>query len=57
MRSIERAVQLPSKDIDCDAISATAEHGMLCICVPKMKPADQPAPLMIPVRTTCALKK
>ena len=57
MRSIERAVQLPSKDIDCDAISATAEHGMLCICVPKMKPADQPAPRTIPVRTTCALKK
>ena len=57
MRSMKRAVQLSSKDINCDAISATTEHGMLCICVFKIKPADQPAPRMIPVRTTCALKQ
>lgn len=56
MRSIEREVQLPNTNIDSDAISATAENGMLCIVVPKLKPADRPTPRIILVRTTCVLK-
>lgn len=48
--TVERAVQLPQGTIDTEGVTATHDHGLLSISVPKLTLSESPTMKMIPIK-------
>ena len=52
---IEESIQLPASSIDEEGVTATTDHGVLSVIIPKLSKADDMAAVrMIPVRPATA---
>ncbi len=52
---IEESIQLPASSIDEEGVTATTDHGVLSVVIPKLSMTDDTAAVrMIPVRSVAA---